>query len=173
MRVHLFRLTDWQEAKSPKKVKKTFLQNRFPGKFGLSEGQIDIMLAKKERHFSMKWTNADYCFAMNLRCLGIKALRYVIKYLLPVPAYSTLVKKFMFMHLIPGFLLPILAYMARIMPLLSRRQRACCLLFDESKITNRGHIDRKLDMIIGANKDNVSKIIALFRLVKVENVFKR
>ena len=51
MRVHLFRLTDWQEAKSPKKVKKTFLQNRFPGKFGLSEGQIDIMLAKKNAIF--------------------------------------------------------------------------------------------------------------------------
>lgn len=51
MRVHLFRLTDWQEAKSPKKVKKTFLQNCFPGKFGLSEGQIDIMLAKKNTIF--------------------------------------------------------------------------------------------------------------------------
>ena len=131
------RLKNWEEGKVSKKSTKTFLQNCFPGSFGLSIGQIDMMISKKKRHRSKKWTNADYCFAMGIRCFSKKALAYVRKYLLPLPGYTTLVKKFMFLHLIPGFLLPICAYISITMPTKTRRQRACALLFDESKITNR------------------------------------
>ena len=149
-------MKNWEEGNVPKTKKKKLLGNVFTGKFTFSGAQIDMMLSEKERFRSKKWTNADYCSAMELRCTGVKSLNYVRKNLLPLPAYPTLCKKFAFMHLTPGFLKPMMAYLSKILPLKEKSKRACMLLFDETKVTNRGHLDKKLDMVIGANKKDVS-----------------
>ena len=150
------RIEKYAAGKMPLKEKKRLLVDYFPGKFSLSPGQIDIMLSKKERKRSKLWTNSDYCKAMKIRCLSVRALNYVRKELCPLPAYPTLRAKFgSFMHLTPGFMRPMMVYLSRTLVDLSPYKRLSILLFDDVKITEKGQLDRKLDMIIGANKDTV------------------
>ena len=140
------------------------LANFFPGKYKFSTGQLDIMMSKKERFRSKKWTNADYCTAMELRCLSTKALGYVRKSVCPMPAYSTLCAKFSFTHLTPGFMKPIMLYLSKVLPTKDPYKCAMGLLFDETKVTNKGSLDKKLDMIIGANKNNVCVVMLISKL---------
>ena len=109
MKIHLSsRLKDMRAGKVPKVFKKSMLENEtfFPGTYGLSKAQIAIMINEKKQCGSRQWSKADYCIAMQLRCYGTKALDFVGKFLIPLPVYSTLRKRFGFMHLTPGFLKP-------------------------------------------------------------------
>ena len=137
------------------------LLNFFPGKYELSRGQIDIMLSKKPRFRSKKWTNADYCTAMELRCRSTSALAYVRSNVIPMPAYSTLRAKFSFTHLTPGFMKPVLLYLSKVLPQKTLYQCVMALLFDETKVTNKASLDKKLDMIIGANANNVCDCVVM------------
>ena len=126
------------------------------------------MLSKNERFNLIKtrkicfrsklWSNSDYRNAMELRCISSHGLKFVRENICPLPAYITLCKKFSFMHLIPGFMKPMMLYLSKTLPKNDPKKNLFMILFDEVKITNKGQLDRKLDMIIGANKDNVCSI---------------
>jgi hypothetical protein len=67
-----------------------------------SEATLDLIL-DKNRQYSKKWTNKDFCFAMLLKMISPKALKLLRKSgMLPLPANSTIKRKFSFMHVTPG-----------------------------------------------------------------------
>jgi hypothetical protein len=124
---------------------------RLKGKF--SEAQMDILLSKKKRHYSKKWSQKDYANAMSLRGFSKKALAFVRKdNLFPLPAESTLNHKFSFIHVGPGMIKPAMAYLSQLVPRLSAREKLAGLAFDEMNLRNLGDIDRYLDLAIGPNK---------------------
>ena len=62
-----------------------------------SEAVLDLLL-DKTRHFSKKWSNKDYCFTMLMKMISPKALKLMRKLkIIPLPANSTLKRKFRFM----------------------------------------------------------------------------
>ena len=67
-----------------------------------SKATLDLIL-DKNRSFSKKWTNKDFCFAMLMKMVSPKALKLLRKTgLLPTPANSTIKRKFSFLHVTPG-----------------------------------------------------------------------
>ena len=67
-----------------------------------SEATLDLIL-DKNRKFSKKWTNKDFCFAMLLKMISPKSLKLLRKsQILPLPANSTIKRKFSFMNVTPG-----------------------------------------------------------------------
>ena len=62
------------------------------------------------------------------------------------------------MHLIPGFMKPAMLNLSKTLPKNDSQKNLFMILFVEVEITNKGQRDKKLDMIIGANKDNVCSI---------------
>lgn len=67
-----------------------------------SEATLDLIL-DKNRQYSKKHTNKDFCFAMLLKMISPKALTLLRKSgMLPLPSNSTIKRKFSFMHITPG-----------------------------------------------------------------------
>ena len=115
--------------------------------------------------------NDDFSKAMKIRCLSAKTLDKVRKNIMPLPSYPTLKKKFAWTHFTPGIVKLALAYLNKILPEMPEKDRLCSLLFDEIKTTNRGQMDKKLDMVIGENclEAQVSLIRSLCAKWKIIN----
>ena len=128
-----------------------------------SEGTLDLIL-DKNRKFSKKWSNKDLCFAMLLKMISPKSLKLLRKSnLLPLPANSTLKQKFSFMHVTPGYVDASLEYLKKLVPKLKPGEELACLAFDEMHLTEKAEWDRKMDAMLGPNKQaNVFMVRSLY-----------
>lgn len=123
------------------------------GSFKYSEQQIKAMIKKtQKRQLCHAWGPEDQVKAMKLRNFSRKALDYVRKNLVPLPAYSTLTRTFSFIHCVPGFLIPMLEYLSRTLPSKHLLDRIGGINFDETKVDYKACLDRKMDLIIGPHR---------------------
>ena len=86
---------------------------------------------------------------MRLKCIDSRALAFVRKFIVPLPAEATLLQKFGFMHLSPGFLLPAFEYLKDKVSGMIENENLVTLSFDEMKIDERSDYDYKLDAQLG------------------------
>jgi hypothetical protein len=133
-----------------RRVQDTVIKTRLKGKF--SEGQLDMLLSKKPRKFSRKWTQNDYSTAMAVRGISIKAFNFVRKNIVPLPGDSTLNRKFGFIHISHGLIEPAVAYLQQRVPRMAARETLAAIAFDEMNLKNIADIDRYLDMRVGPHK---------------------
>ena len=145
------RIASLLKGNLPGSVRKKVVQSELKGKF--SPAQLGMLCDKKQRQYTKKWSNCDYAKAMKLRCISSKALMHVRKNHVPLPALTTLTRKFGFIHICPGIIKSVVEYLRARVPDWTPRERLACLAFDEMQVANIGEIDRKLDMVVGPNKN--------------------
>ena len=82
----------YRAGNMPNCVKEGVVRERLASK--LSEGQLDIMLSKKPRKRSKKWTNQDYARSQQLSLLcNRRAYDFVKDEIAPLPGFQTARKK--------------------------------------------------------------------------------
>ena len=133
----------------PDHVKKKVVRSRLADK--LSEGQLDIMLSKKPRKYSKKWTNDDYAKAQNLSLLcGKKAYDFVKDEIVPMPAFYTARKKYSHVRVVPNQIIQAtLLHLRHLRKFMKKNEHLCCITFDDVNLKNFGQYHMKLDQVIG------------------------
>ena len=88
---------------------------------------------------------------MGLLCQpsGKAALIFVRKYICPLPAPSSTMKKYAHMHGLLKIFRPAYQYLSVKLPQMDEYYRVCAVIFDEMKITNFAQIDKRVDMVVG------------------------
>ena len=124
------------EAKSAKTASKKLVKNSLKISGCFTDAQISVYQRshKVKNPASKLWSRQDYTNAFTTKKYGKECLLHVRKTLrLPLPASSTLLKKFNFMHPYPGMIKSVLVYLKALMPTLDIKDRLSRVLFDETK----------------------------------------
>ena len=93
-RIRSFRKTikKYSGGKVPDTWKRRIVKERLNSK--LSEGTLEMLLSKKPRRHTKKWTQADYARTLQLRLIGGKSsVNYVRKNVIPMPSEITVQQK--------------------------------------------------------------------------------
>ena len=83
----------------PKKAADAVMRHKLKNRF--SKEQIDIFCSEKERSQAKEYGRADLRFAMEVKQCSPKALA-IIRKKLPLPTNKTLIRKYGWVHSIPG-----------------------------------------------------------------------
>ena len=133
----------------PDSLKKRVVRERLADK--LSEAQLDIMLSKKPRKLSKKWTNEDYAKSQSLSLLcGKKAYDFVKNEVAPMPAFYTARKKYSHVRVVPNQIIQAtLLHLRHLRKSMRKNEHLCIITFDEINLKNVGQYHMKLDKVIG------------------------
>ena len=133
----------------PNCVKEGVVRERLASK--LSVGQLDIMLSKKPRKRSKKWTNQDYARSQQLSLLcNRRAYDFVKDEIAPMPAFYTARKKYSHVRVVPNQIIQAtLLHLRHLRKFMKKNEHLCCITFDDVNLKNFGQYHMKLDQVIG------------------------
>ena len=133
----------------PNCVKEGVVRERLASK--LSVGQLDIMLSKKPRKRSKKWTNQDYARSQQLSLLcNRRAYDFVKDEIAPLPGFQTARKKYSHVRVVPNQIIqPTLLHLKHQRSSFKKKEWLCVLTFDDINLKNLGQYHKKLDKVIG------------------------
>ena len=142
-------ISHYRAGKMPDYVKQGVVRERLKHK--LSEGQLDIMLSKKPRKKSKKWTNEDYAKSQSLSLLMGKAAYDMVKEeVAPLPAYYTARKKYAHVRVIPNQIIKAtLLHLKHLKKSWKNNEHLGLMSFDDVNLKNFGEYHKKLDKVIG------------------------
>ena len=140
---------NYRAGKMPDFVKKGVVRERLAHK--LSEGQLDMMLSKKPRKRSKKWTNADYAKSQSLSLLCTRAAYDFVKdEVVPLPGYQTARKKYAHVRVVPNQIIrATLLHLKHLKKSWTKNEHLALVSFDDVNLKNFGEHHKKLDKVIG------------------------
>ena len=127
-------------------------KNQLKHKF--SDAMIDMLISKKPRIKSRKWSNEDVALTFKLKCLSPAACDFIRKNIIPLPSDTHIWRALSFVKLDTGFLKPIIIYMKHLRSQLKDPlARVSAINFDECSTAFMCEFDELQDAIRGKNLD--------------------
>ena len=133
----------------PKKAADAVMAHKLKNRF--SKEQIGIFCSEKKRSQAKEYCRADLRFAMEVKQCSPKALA-IIRKKLPLPTNKTLIRKYGWVHSIPGVIRPVQELLSLGKGKWEKNENLVMVNFDEMYTKNKCGLDTKLQMVMGPSK---------------------